>query len=81
MNTFYQDSTVSGANVAFTLRDNNSFLFYALSSASVYSNLLTISTNAFISRKNMIIDTTGITPLGSLSLGSPEYISDGTLVI
>ncbi len=59
MNTFYQDSTLSGANVTFALRDNNSFLFYTQSSASAYSNLLTVSTNGFISRKNMIIDTTG----------------------
>ncbi len=57
-NTIYQGSTTIGgqpANIGFTLRDNNTFNFFAYSSAFVYTNLMNISMNGISLNKNTTI--------------------------
>ena len=50
--TLYQNSTTSGANIGFTLRDANTFNFYSLSSTGGgYTNIMNMNTTAITFNK------------------------------
>ncbi len=57
-NTIYQNATTiskNPANIGFTLRDNNTFNFYAFSTAGVYTNLMNMNMNGIALNKDSTV--------------------------